>query len=153
VANEPNSNSGVNLLRAAIAPLAGGRRFFREMSWSGSHWASLTMVANREADMAAIDCVTLELCRKTAPALIAAVRVLAWSEVSPGLPLITAASTDTETLEILRVALADIAADRAVALALDALLIDGFETLNRDAYQSVLEFERHARVLAYPELA
>jgi ABC-type phosphate/phosphonate transport system substrate-binding protein len=153
VANEPTSNSGVNLLRAAIAPLAGGRRFFRHVLWSGSHWASLAMIVNGEADVAAIDCVTLELIRKTAPALVAAVRVLAWSEASPGLPLITATATDEGTVEILRAALANVASDPTVAPALDALLIGGFDVLSPDAYEPVLSLERRANALGYPELA
>jgi ABC-type phosphate/phosphonate transport system substrate-binding protein len=153
VANEPTSNSGVNLLRAAIAPLAGRRRFFRNVLWSGSHRASVAMIANGKADVAAIDCVTFELLRRTAPALVAAVRVLAWSEASPGLPLITAAATKEETVEILRAALADVASDPAVRPALDALLIEGFDTLASDAYEPVLALERDAGALGYPELA
>jgi ABC-type phosphate/phosphonate transport system substrate-binding protein len=83
------------------------------------------MIVNGEADVAAIDCVTFEHIRKTAPALVAAVRVLAWSQASPGLPLITATATDERTVEILRAALADVATDRVAAPALDALLIEG----------------------------
>jgi len=152
-ANEPGSNSGVNLLRAAIAPLAGGEKFFREVLWSGSHWASLATIANEEADVAAIDCVTFEHLRKTAPALAAAVRVLAWSEASPGLPLITAATTDDRTLKILRMALADLVTDMALAPALETLLIDGFDILPGDAYRRILDMERRACALGYPELA
>ncbi len=37
VINEQDSNSGMNLLRAAIAPLAGGARFFESVVVSGSH--------------------------------------------------------------------------------------------------------------------
>jgi ABC-type phosphate/phosphonate transport system substrate-binding protein len=153
VANEPSSNSGVNLLRATITPLANGQKFFRQVLWSGSHWASLAMIADDEADVAAIDCVTFEHLRKTAPALVAAVRVLTWSEASPGLPLITAAATDDQTVETLRAALADIVTDRAAAPALQTLLIEDFDTLPRDTYQDILEIERRARALGYPELA
>jgi ABC-type phosphate/phosphonate transport system substrate-binding protein len=153
VANEPRSNSGVNLLRAAIAPLAGGRRFFRQVLWSGSHWASLAMIVNGEADVAAIDCVTFAHLRNAAPAMVAAVRILGWTEASPGLPLITAAATDDPTAEILRAALADIVGDRATAPALETLLIDGFDTLPADAYHSILDIEHRAFALEYPELA
>ena len=59
-ANDPASNSGMNLLRAMIAPLAGGRRFFCAVLWSESHRESLAMTARDEADIAAIDCVTFE---------------------------------------------------------------------------------------------
>ncbi|HEV7445323.1 MAG TPA: phosphate ABC transporter substrate-binding protein, partial [Steroidobacteraceae bacterium] len=37
VVNEMDSNSGMNLLRAAVAPLAGGARYFASVAVSGSH--------------------------------------------------------------------------------------------------------------------
>ncbi len=56
--NEASSNSGMNLLRAAIAPIALRRRFFDSVTISGSHWDSARMVADGGADIAAIDCVS-----------------------------------------------------------------------------------------------
>jgi ABC-type phosphate/phosphonate transport system substrate-binding protein len=153
VANDPASNSGMNLLRAMIAPLAGGRPFFRTILWSGLHRGSLAMIARGEADIAAIDCVTFEHLRTLEPALVAAVRVIERCDASPGLPLVTAAGTDDRTLAALRAALADIIADSTVAPALDALLIDGFGAPSSAAYQSVIELERRAAALGYPELA
>jgi ABC-type phosphate/phosphonate transport system substrate-binding protein len=151
--NDPASNSGMNLLRAMIAPLAGGRSFFRRVLWSGSHRKSLAMIVRDEADVAAIDCVTFEHLRNLEPALTSAVRVIGWTDVSPGLPLVTASARDDRILSALRAALADIMTDKAVAPALDALLIDGFDVLSVDAYQSVIELERTAAALGYPELA
>jgi ABC-type phosphate/phosphonate transport system substrate-binding protein len=152
-ANDPTSNSGMNLLRAMIAPLAGKQRFFRAVLWSGSHQESMAMIARDKADIAAIDCVTFEHLRILKPALVAAVRVIGWSDASPGLPLVTAAGTDDRTLAALRAALADITTDRYVAPALEALLIDGFDVLSLDDYQSVIELERRAIALGYAELA
>lgn len=57
--NELNSNSGMNLLRAEISAIAGGREFFGHIRLTGAHAASLEVVARGEADVAAIDCVTL----------------------------------------------------------------------------------------------
>jgi ABC-type phosphate/phosphonate transport system substrate-binding protein len=152
-ANDPTSNSGMNLLRAMIAPLASKRRFFRAVLWSGSHQESMSMIARDTADIAAIDCVTFEHLRRLLPALVATVRVIGWSDASPGLPLVTAAGTDDRTLAALRAALADIVTDRHVASALEALLIDGFDVLSLNDYESVIELERRATVLGYPELA
>lgn len=84
--------------------------------------------------------------------MVAAVRVLGWSETSPGLPLITAAARDNRTVEILRAALADIVTDTAITPALEKLLIDGFDTLPSNAYQSILDVERRACALGYAEL-
>jgi ABC-type phosphate/phosphonate transport system substrate-binding protein len=87
----------------------------------------LALVAKSEADVAAIDCITFEHLRTAEPALFAAVRVIGWSAVSPGLPLVTAAGTGDRTLAALRAALVEITADREIAPALNALLIDGFD--------------------------
>jgi ABC-type phosphate/phosphonate transport system substrate-binding protein len=150
--NDPTSNSGMNLLRATIAPLAGGRPFFGAMLHSGSHRRSVAMVGADEADVAAIDCVTFEHLRRTEPLFAAAVRVIAWTVASPGLPLVTARRTDDRTLAAMRAALADIAADSAVAPARATLLIDGFAELSGDSYACVLAFERRAAALGYPNL-
>src|SRR4051794_23404579 len=53
-----DSNSGMNLLRAAVAPIAAGRPFFSAVLVTGAHVASLEAVAAGGADLAAIDCVT-----------------------------------------------------------------------------------------------
>jgi len=151
--NELSSNSGMNLLRAAVAPLATSGRFFRCLLWSGSHRSSLALVADGDADVAAIDCVTFELLRRTNPALVARVRILDWTDTSPGLPLLTAAATDERTLAGLRAALDEIARDPAVAPARDALLIDGFEILDPLTYDRVLNLKQRAGALGYPKLA
>ena len=43
--NAHDSNTGMNLFRAAIAPIAGRAPFFRAIAVTGSHEASLTAVA------------------------------------------------------------------------------------------------------------
>ncbi|MET0988455.1 MAG: PhnD/SsuA/transferrin family substrate-binding protein, partial [Steroidobacteraceae bacterium] len=90
VASEPDSNSGMNLLRAAVAPLSGGARFFASVRFSGSHRRSVEIVAANEADVTAVDCVTFAHLRKSHPELIEKVRVLCWSPPSPSLPFVTA---------------------------------------------------------------
>jgi ABC-type phosphate/phosphonate transport system substrate-binding protein len=76
VINEAASNSGMNLLRAAIAPLAAGRPFFGAVRLSGSHRESLRLVAAGEGDVAAIDGVALTHLQRLDPRPAAAVRVL-----------------------------------------------------------------------------
>ena len=51
----------MNALRAVIAPLAEGGRFFAEIIETGGHAASLDLVAAGGADVAAIDAVSLAL--------------------------------------------------------------------------------------------
>ncbi|GGF06359.1 phosphate ABC transporter substrate-binding protein [Aliidongia dinghuensis] len=151
-ANQRHSNTGMNLLRATVADLANGRPFFQSVTWTGSHRASLAMVARGKADLAAIDVVTLAQLRRSEPELTAQVRVLGWTEATPGLPLITSAETDDETIELLRSALFDVASAPAHAALRDDLLLDGFELVPETAYRSILRLEQHAIDLGYPHL-
>jgi ABC-type phosphate/phosphonate transport system substrate-binding protein len=153
VINGWDSNSGMNLLRAAVAPLAAASRFFASVVVSGSHRQSLGLVATGGADVAAIDCVSLELIARIDPALVAATRVLAWSPLSPGLPLVTAATTDAATIDALRHALADVAADPTLSAVRAELLIEGFEVLPIEAYAAIPSFEASAVAQGYPRLA
>src|SRR6202012_969073 len=95
--NERSSNSGMNLLRAAIAPLAGHGGFFETGPVSASPRHSLEMIAGGEADLAAVDCVSWAHLQRIAPQLTDALRVLAWTDARPSLPSITAAGTDSLT--------------------------------------------------------
>ena len=150
--NDETSGSGMNLLRAAIAPLAGAEAFFSAVVATGSHLACIQALAAGEADVAAIDAVTWAQVRRLRPQLANRLRVLAWTGESPGLPLITAADSDAPTLAALRQALADVAVDPYLADVRDALLLDGFSLLREPHYQSVLYFEQRANDLGYPLL-
>ncbi len=126
--NESDSNSGMNLLRAALAGIAeGGRPFFSAVILSGSHRRSAELVANGQADVAAIDCVTFAHLQRFHAGTIADLRVLCWTPSSPSLPFITAASTGEATLRVLRTSLADVLADNSADLraAREELLLDG----------------------------
>ncbi len=50
--NGPDSNSGMNLFRATIARIAGGRPFFGAVLTTRLHRASLEAVADGRADLA-----------------------------------------------------------------------------------------------------
>jgi hypothetical protein len=82
--NAHDSNTGMNLFRAAIAPIAGRAPFFRAIAVTGSHEASLTAVAEGRADLAAIDCVSFALLERGRPELVERVAVIAESPLSPG---------------------------------------------------------------------
>ena len=69
VINGPNSNSGMNLLRASVQPYiaAGKSAYFGSTLVSGGHIESLRAVAEGHADIAAIDCVTYVLAQRVFP--------------------------------------------------------------------------------------
>jgi ABC-type phosphate/phosphonate transport system substrate-binding protein len=150
--NELTSNTGMNLLRVEISSLAEGRRFFGEVTQTGSHAASLAAVADGRADIASLDAVTFAHLRRYEPHLSQEVRVLGWSQPSPGLPLITSLKTSEKDLAALRQALSEVSADPVLCGVRDALLLDGFELLPEATYGLVLDLQRIAEAHGYPEL-
>ncbi len=148
-----DSNTGMNLFRAAVAPLAGGRPFFADLLVTGFHLESLAAVRSGRADVAAIDCVTHGLAARHRPDLVAGTRVLAWTEATPSLPLVTRAAAPEAKVMALRSALDAAAADPDLAEARAALALEGFEVLPLAAYGRILELERAAAEAGYPTLA
>ncbi|GEO00264.1 phosphate ABC transporter substrate-binding protein [Novosphingobium sediminis] len=150
--NDWGSNSGMNLLRRTLAPHAVEGRFLGGVAESGSHRASIAMVAGGRADVAAIDCVTFGNLARFAPEVVAGVRILAETAKTPGLPLITRGTAHDREIALLRGALADLALDPATAGLRDLLGLEGFASLEMDDYDAVLALEREAAALGYPVL-
>jgi ABC-type phosphate/phosphonate transport system substrate-binding protein len=151
--NDLASNSGMNLLRAEIAPLAKGRSFFKSVVITGSHLASAEAVVQNEADVAALDCVTWAHLLRWRPALTSRLRVLGWTVRSPGLPLITSLGTSPSQLAALRAALDDVAADPRLRDVRDMLLLEGFSLAPAEHYRAVRRLQDIASGLGYPHLA
>ena len=150
--NEVDSNSGVNLLRASIAPLANGDRFFDSVAVSGSHLRSVQMVASGEADVASIDCVSFAHFQRLYPSLVSGLRVLAWTASSPSLPYVTAGSASDATIQALRDALAGVFDDDALAAVRERLLLRGIDLLPVEGFGEVLALESGAADAGYPVL-
>ena len=151
--NADDSDSGMNLFRATIAPIAGGRRFFSKVVVTGSHAASLEAVAGGLADLAAIDCVTFGLIARLRPALAARVAIVAESPRSPGLPLVMSAGLPAATRDAVREALFEALADPDLAEMRATLGITGATVLTAADYLRVLDIEREAESMGYPRLA
>ncbi len=151
--NDPSSNSGMNLLRRLVVPHAAGGRFFGRVIESASHVASLALVANGGADVAAIDCVTYGNLARFAPEQVAGVRILARTARTPGLPLVTRATANDRELAMLRDALTRFTDDPAAAPVRAVLGLTRFRTVPERAYDAVLAIEREALASGYPQLA
>lgn len=151
--NGSRSNTGMNLFRAAIAPLAEAGTFFGKVTNTGSHARSLAALLSRRVDVAAIDAVTFAHLRHRYPRYAKDVRVLAWTDATPGLPLVTAAATPPDVLIALRVALKRVARDPGLRSDLDTLLIGDFEPAPLESYIPVLALEQQAIAQGYPALA
>lgn len=152
VINELDSNSGMNLLRAAIAPLATDGRFFGSIAVSGSHRRSVEMVASGEADVASVDCVSFAHFQRLYPSIVGELRVLSWTSSSPSLPFITARSASDATVRTLRSVLADVFDDDGLAIVRERLLLSGVDLEPREGFDEVLALERGAVIGGYPTL-
>ncbi|WP_027793905.1 phosphate/phosphite/phosphonate ABC transporter substrate-binding protein [Paraburkholderia acidipaludis] len=148
--NGEDSHSGMNALRHAVAPHASEGRFFASVAWTGSHLASLRAVSGGQADVAAIDCVTLALLRDASPDLLAGVKVVDMTASAPGLPFIASRTLDERQAALLRNALdAAHAADPERAR---FLRLRGFARLARDDYDTIEAMANTATSFGYPRL-
>ncbi|MDB6001453.1 MAG: phosphate transporter substrate-binding protein [Rhizobacter sp.] len=145
--NDRESHSGFHALRARVAPFATNGRFFASYTESGSHRASLALLQARQADVAAIDCVTLALLRRHAPETLAGLHVIGSTARAPGLPLITAARTTAEELVQLRRALRAACADDALRSVREALFIGGFVAAPLAAWHRITAMQAAGAVL------
>jgi ABC-type phosphate/phosphonate transport system substrate-binding protein len=147
--NGTDSQSGMNALRALVAPLAEGGRFFGSVIETGGHLRSLDAVRDGSADLAAIDCVTHGLTARHRPEQLAGTRVLMRTATAPGLPFITAAGVGEAEIAALRTALAaSIAAGAGEALGLV-----GMSVLTLRDYAPIAAMEAGAAAAGYPVLA
>ena len=136
VCNSPDSQSGYNTLRKRVAPDT-VNDYFSQVIFSGSHRQSLIEVARGEGDIAAIDCVTWALLQRHEPERLAGLAVIDRTPLTPGLPLITSHNTSPETLSAIRDALQALVSSPEHREICDAVLIDGFSVVTRQAYASL----------------
>jgi ABC-type phosphate/phosphonate transport system substrate-binding protein len=150
--NSDDSNSGMNLLRDAVAPLAHGKPFFSAVLRTGGHLKSLRALAiDRSADVAAIDCVTLAFVRDQLPQLAGAIREIGVTRSAPGLPFIASKALPEEASIRLADALDD--AVRAHPALARRLKLKRFVRRPASDYATILEIERAAIGRGYPALA
>ena len=150
--NAPQSWSGFQALRAALAPLAEGGRFFGGAVETGGHRASGRAVAEGTADCAALDCVSWALIRAVEPETAARLTVVGWTEAAPGLPLVTAGATDDATLAALREAVEAAFGPDGPAGPRQALRIAGGGTVEDAAYDRLAAAAAEADRAGYPRL-
>ena len=151
--NGPDSNSGMNVLRHAVAALADGKRFFDRVVTTGRHLDSLRAVAEGAADIAAIDCVSFQLIADIEPELCARVRVIGDSVQTCGLPLVMprGAIGDCDTARL--TAQLNRALERCDDAPRRVLHLAGFADVALADYDSIVEAEKYAVERGYPRLA
>ncbi|RFB83899.1 phosphate ABC transporter substrate-binding protein [Rhizobium leguminosarum bv. trifolii] len=142
--NSPDSNSGSNLFRAAIAPLAPEGRFFGRIIETGSHGGSIAAVAEGRADSAAIDCVTYENVRRFDPQHIKGIRIIAETPKGPGLPFITSGDASDDRVLLLRNALSAAISEPSLAATRATLGLVDFAVLSETDYEPLLSLAGEA---------
>ena len=152
VVNGYESHSGMNALRALIAPLSKQGRFFAEVKVSGNHVGSLAMIARGEAEVAAIDCVTYALLAAHQPATIAGSQPICRTGAAPGIPFVTRADAAPELVERLQAALIAAFSDPALAETRRSLFYDGLDQRSAADYAPMRELAAYAAGLGYPAL-
>ncbi|USX29037.1 PhnD/SsuA/transferrin family substrate-binding protein [Oxalobacteraceae bacterium OTU3CINTB1] len=146
--NDSSSNSGMNVLRHAVAPLARGGRFFGKVIQSGSHAASVRMVRQGAADIAAVDCVTWGYLAREDSGAVRGLKVLRYSVASPGLPLIAGGGVEEALVVRLRGSL--LRPSARVRALMEVLSIRGFEYRDDADYARILQLQTEAETAGYP---
>lgn len=95
--NGEDSQSGYAAIMRAVAPFAREGRFFGRAIHSGSHEASMRLVKQGLADVAAIDSVTWRMSREFDPNTVE-LKAVTTTEPTPGLPFITAAGNPAKKI-------------------------------------------------------
>jgi hypothetical protein len=152
VVNGFNSHSGTNALRALVAPLSRGGRFFSALKVSGAHMNSLAMLLAGEADVMAMDCVLHALLLRHRPQALAGTRIIETSDAAPAPPFVCAAGLGPEASERLARAIAAALADDDAKEARAAMLLGGILLTSRDDYARIAEIEGIALGRGYLEL-
>lgn len=150
--NSWHSNSGMNLPRALFARYAGGKPFFRSVIQTGGHPPSMERVVAGQADAASIDCVTFAFFKDYRPSAVAPLRILAETPPSPAIPFVTSRQTAPDHVAALRRLLVRIASDPLHRETLAKLRIRDIGAADPAAYRRILDYEREAAQLGYPEL-
>ena len=144
VVNNRDSQSGYNALRALIAPIASGKRFFHSVTISGSHLNSLKLVSEGEADVAAVDCVTHALLTRYRAKAIDGTRPLCLTPNAPALPYITSTNAQDDLVTRLRSGLQAACNDPNLSDSREILMLQDFCILPITEYERIADMEREA---------
>jgi ABC-type phosphate/phosphonate transport system substrate-binding protein len=151
--NSRHSNSGMNLPRVMFARIAGGSRFFSRVIETGSHAASMQLVASGGADAASIDCLTYAFFSDYRPEALVGLRRFTDTPESPAIPFVTAADTSADYVVALQRALSRVVMTPQRRPLLSRLRLRHVGVPDPTAYARLLDYEREAFALGYGELA
>ena len=157
--NGIDSQSGYNAVKATLHTAgfenSTHQPFFGQMKVSGTHRASIGLVQRGEADIAAIDAVSLALIRTHAPGELEDLHVIHHSPAAPSLPCVTSARTSDTTVIELRNAIKAMLTDPALAFARNVLQLVRLDNVGMREYERIdtMTLESGNLVLAPEDLA
>ena len=137
--NGMTSFSGYHVWRNILPAGEDVDSFFGEIVASGSHRASIRLVAAGEADACAVDCVTHALLSDQAGEELRGTRILASSPTAPAMPYVTAAATPDDEIAKMREGLLAAIADPSLAPARRELRLTGASVLTDDDYRNAFQ--------------
>lgn len=135
-ATAEHSMSGYRFLMQAFAALADQGRMLKEplfkgLVWTGGHARSIEALCEGRAEVAAIDCVSWHNACRDWPERTAQLRIIGWSALAPGLPLVTSREHAAYVPVLRRLLL------ECPTRLLEPLSIQGFDLLSRQDYQAI----------------
>jgi len=148
--NAADSNSGMNVLRYAVAKYNPSAAFFSRVVQTGGHLHSLEAVAAGTADVAAIDCVSYQLIQDHWPELIDQVRSIGFSVKTCGLPFVLPKSSIRDADSSLLVDNLNQALANTPEKIRNSLHLLRFEPVVLEDYQPIVDLETFAIDSGYP---
>ncbi|MDD9993151.1 MAG: PhnD/SsuA/transferrin family substrate-binding protein [Rhodospirillales bacterium] len=137
--NGMTSYSGCHVWRNILPAADDVQSFFGEIVASGSHRASIRLIAAGEADACAVDCVTHALLSDQAADELRGTRILTSSPTAPAMPYVTAAATSDDEIAKIRAGLNAAIADPSLAPARRELRLTGASVLTDEDYRNAFQ--------------
>ena len=150
--NGPESHSGMSALRQLVADHHVDGKFFSDVIVTGSHLASLALIRRGDAEVAAIDTVTLALIRRHRPQALAGIRELGTTYCAPAPPFVVSSNLPAEQVALITATLFDLFADPTLIGCLDVMMLQRICPASREDYWIINAFEQHASMAGYAEL-
>lgn len=147
-ANAPNSYSGFWSLLGEVEREAAAATIdthFGAITFTGSHRQSAAMVADGEADIAAIDVVCLSLLRRHSPAIFSRLQVQRWTAPALAPPFVTARSRPEEERNAIAAALISALKAPECVPAKEALFLDGARPVAASELEAIAKRLRSVR--------
>ena len=132
--NGTDSQSGFNAVKTFLTQQSIGLPFFGENIVTGKHKCSIAKVANGDADICAVDCVTYTLLKRYQPESLNNTRVLTTTSLTPGLPFITSINTSDEIVQAIHDAIQHTCESNSMQHINSNLLIEGISRISLDTY-------------------